>query len=494
MASADRIRATIGNPAWRLANLYSIVNKQGQQVPFHPNVVQAMVNNDPAYRKMILKARQFGISTGEILKQLDHTMFNRNVTSCILAHEQDSIQKLFRIVNRAHRFMHPEVRPRLGKGGGSKYEFYFPDVNSRIYCDLESRSDTIQWLHVSEAAFMDPARLGSTLQAVPIGTGRVTIETTANGMGNHFYDMWTDPDPAVPYRKMFFPWFLFPDYAIETPRLVPTNEERELIKKARVHFGVALTHEQLAFRRMKRAELKMLNIAFAQEYPEDDQSCFLASGQPAMDLVEVKKQLDALAQPLEDDGVVKIYEKYDRNTRYVVGADTAEGVGGDASTATVFEQRSRKQVATLHGNFKPADFAHRLVELCLRYKTSGRGHPLLGVERNNHGHAVILALEEIEKYPNLYQHTDERTGWLTDRVTRPVMIDAFIDGVENRSMTLTDAGTLRECLTLVNADGKIEAAKGKNDDRVVAAAIALQLCIRNGVLDLYDNIGSRVRT
>lgn len=493
MNDVESIRRTLADPLWRLSRLYFIVNKAGQKIRFAPNAIQKLVNAEPAYRKMVLKARQFGISTGEILKQLDHTMFHRNVTSCILAHEQDSIEKLFRIVHRAYGFMHPDLKPKLARGGGSKYEMFFPEINSRIYCDLESRSDTIQWLHVSEAAFMDPGRLGATLQTVPLKTGRVTVETTANGMGNHFYDMWTDP--ASPYKKLFYPWFLFPDYAVETPKLTPTAEEREFIAKAKKHFDVRITYEQLAFRRMKQAELKTLGTPFMQEYPEDDQSCFLASGSPAIDLVAVKKLLDELRPPLSDDGSLRIYEKYDRNKRYVCGADTSEGVsGGDYSTGQMFEVGSRRQVASLHGRWKPSEFAELLVEFCMMYHAGGRPHPQLAVERNNHGHAVLLQLENLS-YPHIYVHTDDRPGWLTDRVTRPIMIDTFIDGVENRSLELRDEGTLRECLTLVDADGKIEAARGKNDDRVVACAIAIQVCIKSGgVLDIYENIGEKIKT
>jgi hypothetical protein len=498
---STKAKQTVGNPEWRLRHLYHIVDKRSQKILLRPNPIQLRVRNEPSLRKKILKSRQVGISTDCIITLFDRTIWNRNQTSCILSHEQDSIEKLFRIVRRAYEFMDPRFRPRLDRGGGSKYEFYFPDLNSRIYCDLESRSDTIHNLHVSEAAFMkDPARLMATLQAVPFETGRVTIETTANGMGNHFYDFWVDEDER--YAKLFFPWFLMPEYTLETRALELTQEETDLVTLAWKRYGIRLTYGQIAFRRMKKAELKGF---FIQEYPEDDISCFLASGAAAMDLQVVKELYDKAPEPLrvEMNGALKIFKEPGRGP-YVIGADTAEGVGGDASCASVMDVSTLEEVATLWGNkWKPSVFAKHLYDLGERYQAGGM-FPLLAVERNNHGHAVLQELDEDHLgYPNLYhrildpqtEERDERPGWVTDKVTRPIMIDAYIDGVENKTAHIKDRQTLAECLTLVTNDsGKIEAAEGKHDDRVIAGAITLQLATQEGrTLRVYTDIGSKIR-
>ena len=122
-----------------------------------------------------------------------------------MAHEQDALEKLFQTVKVAHKNLDERLRPRLDRGGGSKYELRFPEINSKIYCDLESRGDTISRLHISEYAFVkDIKRVKATLQAVPKECP-VTVESTANGL-NEFYDLYFDPD--APYVKFFFPWFM----------------------------------------------------------------------------------------------------------------------------------------------------------------------------------------------------------------------------------------------------------------------------------------------
>ena len=479
----------LADPRWRLNHLYKIVNKQSKSVQFKENNLQAVLNSDPSKRKKILKFRQLGVSTNEILKTFDYTIWNRNITSVILAHEQDAIEKLFRIVRRAYEFMDPGLRPELDRGGGSKYEMFFPDINSRIYCDLESRGDTIHRLHVSEVAFMDKDRLDSTLQAVPLD-GIATLETTPNGIGNFFYDEWCDADST--FKSFFFPWFQHGEYKMETGPLEYTDSEIEFIGKALRMYNVHITPEQMAFRRFKMAELKG---KFIQEYPEDDQSCFLSSGASAMNLEIISALLKSVPEPIEANDNLRIWERYDKNKFYVCGADTAEGKRqGDFCVATIFESKTRKQVAQLRGRWKPYEFAHEINKLCSIYVTGGRMAPLLVVERNNHGHAVLLELKEHINYQNLYFHTDESPGFLSDKVTRPILVDTFIDGVENRTIELRDKETLGECLTLVENNGKIEAAEGKHDDCVIAAALAVHGCINSDVSKLYENIGRKILT
>jgi hypothetical protein len=475
---------------FRINHLYSIVDKGGNRRTMTPNVVQTKILQSKSLRKMVLKARQFGVSTGCLISDLDDTIHTENMTACIVAHEQDSIKKLFRIVHRAYRYMDPRIKPVIDRGGGSKYEMFFPELNSRIYCDLESRGDTIQRLHISEMAFIkEEDKLKATLQAVPLKTGKVTIESTPNGIANMFYDMWNDSNQ--PYEKFFFPWFVFPEYAIhEGVEVERTPDEKEFVRDALKRYGVTITDEQIRFRRYKQTELGRL---FIQEYPEDDQTCFLSSGQAAMDLFLVKQLMSKATPPIYSDRKLKLYVPHRNSHRYAVGVDTSEGIGGDNSVAVMFDVNTREQVAVLcAGKSRPSDFAHEVYRLCEKYMSPAMGWPLLGVERNNHGHAVLLELDEHIGYHNLYVHRDERKGWLTDRVTRPLMIDTFIDGVEKQSVKLNDLETFQECLTLIDDEGKVQAAEGKKDDRVIASAIGLQMVLNASVGTLYDNIREKI--
>jgi len=478
----NEIIDNIHDADWRLENLYKITNKKKEKITFMMNDVQRVLHASPAQLEAVLKARQFGVSTYYLIKKLDKTMFNENRTTCILAHEQDAIKKLFRIIRFAYDNMPEGVRPKLAKGGGSIYELYFPDINSRIYCDLESRGDTISDLHVSEYAFCkEPDKVRATMDAVPVETGDISMESTPNGM-NHMYDEWNDPDWA--FKKHFFPWYIFPEYKMEVSNKTPFNkDELDLIVKAKNLYDVDISPEQIAFRRFKISQRpgKKGKDHFLQEYPEDDTSCFLMSGSSAMDLNLVKKMKDAAPSPISDDDGLKVWEPFQRGQVYVCGVDTAEGIRKDHSVATIYNAKTRKQCAQLRTNTtKPGAFGTKCYDLCKLY-TGGRAMwPLLGVERNNHGHAVLLRLEDL-MYPNLYEADDGRFGWKTTSSTRPLLIDEFIEDVEAGIVEVKDQDTLGECMTLVDNKGKIEAVDGKNDDCIIATAIAIQMFKRSGV-------------
>jgi hypothetical protein len=377
---------------------------------------------------------------------------------------------------------------------------FFPTNNSRIYCDLESRGDTIHWLHISEMAFVkERERVLATIECVPLD-GIITVETTANGM-NHFYDDWMNEQSN--YTKLFFPWFLHDEYKIELHELLLkdlTDDEHKLIAYAKQSYGVGIQLNQIAFRRFKQRELKQM---FKQEYPEDDATCFLTSGNAPFNLEVIKPLYDKAPKPKEVIDGIKIYEQPKKDGIYIIGADPAEGVDGDYSAAHVFDVKTRTQVASFRSNqLKPSEFADVLVQMADMYS---KNYPpvLLGVERNNHGHAVLLKLDEIHQYANIYRTRKEnkkneieeiKLGWLTDRVTRPLMLDTFIEGVENGTVILNDRETLGECLTLINNNGKIEAEEGKHDDLVIAAAISVQLCIEEDKFSIYDDIASKIKS
>lgn len=503
----DDIKSKISNWRWRLNHLYKIVDKNGQLVTLKENWIQKRINDCKKREKDILKYRQGGVTTGEVIKQLDFVSFHKNKTACILAHEQDTLESIFSKVRLAHKHMPEKFRPRLDKGGGSKYKMRFPELNSEIYADIEVRGGTNHWLHISEAAFAEPARIKATLETVP-PNGIVTRETTANGMGNHFYKRWIDK--SVNAEKLFFPWFLHPEYKINANHIKElTDEEKEFAAYVAEKYGIVINLEQIAWRRKKKSDLGDL---FIQEYPEDDVTCFLASGNAAMDLKIVKKLLDESPDPIEASEYctvmingretklpwnLEVFKPFNSHKIYACGADTAEGFGGDNSFGVIMEADTREVVATIHSNkLKPREFAYCLNELCRRYTKHERMWPLLAVERNNHGHAVLLELEDHIIYPNLYYldgDKREKPGWKTDMVTRPIMIDAFIDGVENETVRVNSRHILSECLTLIDNDGKIEAEEGENDDGIIATAIAIQMCIEaHGSLSLYDNLSEKI--
>lgn len=473
--------------SWRVNNLYKIVDKDARLIRFKERSFQRKIRLSRARRKLVLKYRQGGVTTGCSIDVFDHTIFTPNTTSAIIAHKQKDIHKIFEIVRTAHKHMAKKIKPKLAKGGGSKYELQFPDIGSKIYVDIEVRGETLHRAHISEAAFCDPKRLKATLGAIPPNAS-VTFESTPNGMGNDFYKRWKKK--SFDTEKFFFPWYIQPEYQLNGDHIKGyTKDEKELIQKVKSQYGITINKHQIAWR---RAMIDEFDHEFAQEFPEDPETCFLATGSNPFDQTLISKMYEAAPEPIEDDGKLKIWAEYDKNDRYVIGADVAQGVRSDYSVADVFSVKTKKQVAQLRTNtLKPFAFADEIYSLAKLYHAGGRGWPLVAVELNNHGHAVNGRLHE-EGYPNLYEYKEDTPGWLTNSVTRPKMIDTFIEAVESGIVTIKSDDTLGECLTLVDNGGKIEAEDGYHDDTIISGAIAVQMLIEDAPSDVYDNLENKI--
>ena len=189
----------------------------------------------------------------------------------------------------------------------------------------------------------------------------------------------------------------------------------------------------------------------------------------------------------------EVYEEPQNKVHYIVGADTAQGVeGGDYCVASVIRVDTREEVAFFRDRIKPILFAHKLNNIC-KYYSKGHNRPLLGVEKNNHGHAVLQELTDHIQYPNIYFYKDGEPGYLTTNVTRPIMMNEGIEAIESQFVKIKSKVTFMEMLTLVNVNGKIQAAKGKHDDAVMATMIAIQLLLEmsNRIKD-YQNINEAI--
>lgn len=459
------------DPLWRVANLYKIINKQSQLVNLIPNPVQKQINLCDAKRKAILKARQFGVTTNELIKLLDCAVWGKNINIAILAHKREAIQQIFNIVRTGYNSMPDPLKPELAKGGGSQYKLEFPKRNTKIYVSLDIRGGTNHYLHISEAAFIPKDRLDATLETVPLD-GHITYETTANGL-NHFYDLWVEGSGK--YKKHFYPWYFSEEYRIPSSRLIWTDSELDLADKAKRLFNIDITDEHIAFRRFKITDLKG---KFLQEYPEDDQTCFLTSGNNPFDIIDIKRKHDTAPDPIKVIEGIKIFKEPVLDKTYVIGADVAEGVKSDYSTASVMCVDDREDVAFFRSNeLKPGEFADKLLQIGKLYSRRGK-YPLLAVERNNHGHAVLLKLNETHNYPGLWLDEDEKLGHLTSSRSRPLLIDSYIEAIEDNFFKVNSKDILAECLTLIDNNGKIEAESGKHDDAFIAGAIAAKICLQ----------------
>ena len=473
---------------WRLNNLYKIIDKDAKLVRFREFPIQRQVRVAKGRIKQVLKARQMGITAGATIDLLDDTIWTPNKTTMVLAHKRQDLDKIFQKVKIAYKEMDPRIKPVIDRGGGSKYEMRFPEINSKIFIDIENRGDTIHRLHVSEYAFVDPERLRATLGAV-VPTAQICYESTPNGMSGDFYQHWVNPLSIR--TKLFFPWFFQPEYQVDGSHIRKyTTTENILIKKTKATYKISLTKHQIAWRRV---QIQENGDMFFQEFPENDIECFLASGTCPIDQTLISTLMQDLPEPIVNEDTFKVWKPYDKTKRYVLSVDVAEGIKQDHSVIDVFCTQTKEQVAQFRSNtIKAFKLGDKIVEIAKMYRTGGRPWPLVGVEKNNHGHAVLEYLYNTKTYANLYQHKDDTNGWHTNLVTRPIMVNTFIDGIESGTIKINSADTLGECLTLVNIKGKIEADDGHHDDCFMSGCIGVQMILEDSTNDFYENISQKI--
>lgn len=173
----------------------------------------------------------------------------------------------------------------------------------------------------------------------------------------------------------------------------------------------------------------------------------------------------ATFQPATDLPGLTVFAPPVPEAAYVVGADPAEGnPQSDESAATVLDQDGR-QVAVLAGRFDPAVFAAHLESLSARYN-----HAPILVERNNHGHAVLLWLREFGS-AQLLAGYDGKPGWLQSGRGKALCLDTAAEVFAAGAAVIRDRTTAEQLASIEGAT--LRAPAGQHDDRAIAFCLAL---------------------
>jgi hypothetical protein len=174
-------------------------------------------------------------------------------------------------------------------------------------------------------------------------------------------------------------------------------------------------------------------------------------------------------QPPAVPGLI-VYAPPMAGKRYCVGADPAQGnPTSDDSALIVMETDTGEEVASLAGRLEPAVFASVIDAVGRWYNDAA-----VMVERNNHGHAVLLWLRDNSALRCLYCH-DGQPGWSTTTKSKSLLYDHAAENLRQGEVIIHGLGTYTQ---LASVDGStLSAPPGQRDDRAVAFALAVVACI-----------------
>lgn len=442
------------------------------------------------HRFLTLKYRQCGLTTLEMSATYRLVACFPNSLAVMLTDVEPKTEIAFRMAHLMDDY-DPEAPPKK-KISSSRIEYKH---NSMVFIGTAGskglgRALTLQRVHGSEVALWGGTgekkvqKQESLISGLDTSVehGEFDLETTPDGQ-EYFYRLWEDSKAGKNnWNRIFLPWFVdrrnvipVTDEDIEEIRDTLIPRERDLMSPKGPLGRKCLSFAQIQWR---RATIKRVGRTFQMDFPEDDISCFMASGQCRFGTSRVMARLEQLGTVHADAweewrGGRRIqWGKPMDGKRYVLGCDTSEGAAGsDPNGYLVLCRDTGEMVEAAHGCWSPRDLAMALWDVTSRYKGC-----LTGIERNNHGHAVIAHFTMMGGADRLYYGNDGKAGWNTDAISRDIMLDDLEAIFGDRPDLFVYRELLGEMLTFRKQDsGKWAADSGCHDDRVMLTAIAFQM-------------------
>jgi len=466
-----------------LSTLLDIDDKNRQRVPLLPNPIQEDVIVSSGLRDIYVKPASVGFTSiivGDFF--LDNITLNGTV-SVIISYDEFSAQRQILKAKRFHQSLQRKI-PTIPKlDHKSATELSWEDKATNFYSTMYifssrsyvlGRGEVIHNLLLDEYAFWligtHEAIMASALQRVPLSPRtKIRIGSSANGEDNPFCEMYRKAKEGKAiggsvYKHHFYPWFIHPEYKMyaddifclpgddKDPLPNIQSEETNLLRQ---FIGVYNLSEfeamaKLRWRRYKRAETESLRrsgdtmFIFEQEFPENDETCFLVAGDQAYSSEIIADKIhNCLPAPMEKNitatdkvtgavlsATLDIWHDKEESKGYVISIDpgkgkTSESVGQVWNFIEGYRDKDGNEIppvmqhcATLAGFYDEWEMAELMKEVAHYYNDG-----VICPEDN------LDIVSHLRDYPDLYWREDVRTGksmraigWQTNVSTKPYMI------------------------------------------------------------------------
>jgi hypothetical protein len=422
-------------------------------MPFHlwPDQFAAMESLTLEQLVIFLKARQLGITWLCLAYALWLMAFHSGKVVYLFSQGKkqagEMLRRIMVMYERLPTWMIARLPKRMRNNKSEQGWANGSCCTSMPATERSGRSFTASLAIMDEAAHLQwGKKLYAALKPTIDGGGKLFVVSSANGEDGFFDVLWKKAiKKAGKFKSIFLSWRSHPErddawYADQREE----STDPELLK---------------------------------QEYPSTDIEAFISSGRVRFPGEWVDAQARNIGVPMEpgDLGYPKGLSQFEGldifsgkigGRRYVIGADVAEGLEKkDYDAATLIDRETFSEHACLHGHWEPSEYARRLAALAEVYDAD------IVVERNNHGHAVLLKL--LELCPDRVAcGLDGRPGWVTSSTTKPQSVDLIAEHLRDRSITVRSQKTLHEMKTYrVIQNGVTSSPSDGFDDLVMAWAI-----------------------
>jgi hypothetical protein len=441
------------DPAYFTTNYGRISHPQRGTIAFNAYDYQKDLLKDFVdYRfNIILKARQLGISTITASYVAWLMMFHRDKNILVVATKLQTatnlVKKVKALIKNLPAWMQiasitVDNRTSFELSNGSQ-------IKGSSTAGDAGRSEALSLLVVDEAAHVEKlSELWTALYPTLSTGGRCIALSTPNGVGNWFHQSCVEAEAGTnDFHMTTLMWDAHPDrdkrwYQEETKNM----SKRQIAQELECNFNV--------------------------------------SGETVVHPDDIQWFLERTKPPQYRTGFDRnywIWKKYNGEKSYLIVADVARGDGQDNSAFHIFELETMEVVAEYVGKATPDSFAEILYQVGSEY-----GTPMLVIENNNIGYAVLKKLQD-KGYSNLYYSSkgDHRyvdpvsaqwqsnviPGFTTSSKTRPLIVAKMEEFMRNKLIRINSNRLLSEMKTFIWHHGRPQAMRSYNDDLVMSFAI-----------------------
>ena len=453
MSQEDAMKTLLSDRPLMMETLLQVEDKNRDLVPFKLNNIQRDIASASTGRDVYVKPAQIGASTYFIGDFMLDVISKPGTVAVIISYDEFITGRLLRKARIFYNSLKSRIPSIPKMDHNSTYEMTFPEVNGSFYIGSArsftfGRGETIHDLLLDEYAFWQPGDaeriFASALQRVPLTNDtKVVIASTANGEGNDFHETYraavdgTNVGKSI-FTPHFYPWFIHEEYTMpkDSSFALPGDDIDELDNimpdEQKLITQYSVTMDQIRWRRYKIAEMGSLRrtgetqFLFWQEYPEDNESCFLSAGDSVYDSDLITSMAKDCYPAQSHAHFADLWYPPEKGHKYLLAIDPGLGKISE-SVGTVWEfgldengEDVHRHCATLSGLYEDWDMAAKCKELGEFYNKA-----IIAPE------AVLGIVGHLTDYRgNLYYRTDPATGkvgkqigWQTDGKTKPYMIN-----------------------------------------------------------------------
>ncbi len=443
---------------------------QGGWVPFRlwPRQEAALSEMERAQHLIVLKARQLGLTWLCLGYALWRALCHPPAAVLLFSRREAEARHLLHRLRGMHDRLPPGLQSHALRRAACRWElsngstvFAFPTSGARSYTGTLAIVDEADFVP-DLAAFLNSVKptvdaggqlflISTPDKARPLSPfKRLYRAAAAPAQG----DALEKSRAGAGYRAVFLPWHAHPGRTYAWYLRVQAELRAQRGSDDDLHQEYPATPEEALRLRALAARLSPVTVAAVLDerppLPHADLPANLPGEQS--DACRALPGLALFALPLP-------------GRWYAAGADPAEGnPHSDESALCLLDGESGAQVALLAARLPVDHFAHACARLCTWYNDA----PLL-VERNNHGHAVLIWLAE--HGVQTLAGPDGRPGWQTTAASKHRLWDEAARLLGARAATMHDTETAAQ-MAAVEAT-TLRAPAGLHDDRAMAFVLAL---------------------